>query len=153
MTLGFQDASEVLEWELLEHTDKGSYIREQILLRTANYSLVPVYLLIPKNAPEPIPTVLAFHGHGYGVKDIVGIWEDGTDRQAADGAYKDFAVALCRHGFAVAAPEIACFGERQTDFSYLKFGQEEPSSCAHAAMLAAHLGGPLPVFACATVAG
>ncbi len=54
-----------------------------------------------------MPTVLAFHGHGYGVKDIVGIWEDGTDRDGVDGIYKDFALELCKQGFAVAAPEIS----------------------------------------------
>ena len=50
---------------------------------------------------------------------------------------------LCKQGFAVAAPEISCFGERQTDFSYLTFGQQAPSSCMHAAMLASHLGGSI----------
>ncbi|MCA9836584.1 MAG: dienelactone hydrolase family protein [Trueperaceae bacterium] len=140
-TLGFQDFSAPLEVEILEQTDKGSYIREKILLRTAEHSIMPVYLLMPKDKPRPMPTVLAFHGHGYGVKDIVSIWEDGTDRDGADGIYKDFALELCRQGFAVAAPEISCFGERQTDFSYLKIGQNAPSSCMHAAMLASHLGG------------
>jgi hypothetical protein len=50
---------------------------------------------------------------------------------------------LCQRGFAVAAPEISCFGERQTDFAYLNtaMGQEVPSTCAHTAMLAFHLGG------------
>lgn len=64
--------------------------------------------------------MLAFHGHGYGVKDIVGLWEDGSERFTPDGYHKDFALELCRRGFAVAAPEIACFGEKQTDFSTLK---------------------------------
>jgi dienelactone hydrolase len=43
----------------------------------------------------------------------------------------------------VAAPEISCFGERQTDFSYLNttIGQEPPDTCTHTAMLAFHLGG------------
>ncbi len=141
-TLGFQDFSAPLEVEVLEQIDKGSYVREKILLRTAEHSLMPVYLLIPKNQ-QPMPTVLAFHGHGYGVKDIVGIWEDGTDRENADGIYDDFAVQLCKQGFVVAAPEISCFGERQTDFSYLSFGQQAPSSCMHAAMLASHLGGSI----------
>jgi dienelactone hydrolase len=104
---------------------------------------MPVYVLMPKNAPRPLPTVLAFHGHGYGVKDIVGLWEDGEERDTPDGYHGDFAVALCRRGFAVAAPEISCFGERQTDFSYLDeaFGQGIPTTCDHAAKLAFHLGG------------
>lgn len=77
------------------------------------------------------------------VKEIVGLGKDGTEREAPEGYQKDFAVALCRKGFAVVAPEIACFGERQTDFSYLDItlGSPVPKSCHHAAMLAFHLGG------------
>ena len=152
-TLGFQEFTSPIVIEVIEKIDKGSYTREKILLRTADHSVMPVYLLIPKNVSEPIPSepiqsepipcVLAIHGHGYGVKDIVGIWEDGTDRDNPDGIYKDFAVELCKQGFAVVAPELACFGERQSDFSYLKIGQSAPSSCMHAAMLASHLGGSI----------
>jgi dienelactone hydrolase len=44
----------------------------------------------------------------------------------------------------VAAPEISCFGERLTDFSYLNtvIGQSAPeTTCDHTAKLAFHLGG------------
>jgi dienelactone hydrolase len=88
-----------------------------------------------------LPVVLAFHGHGYGVKDIVGLWEDGAERRTPDGYHADFGLALCRRGFAVAAPEISCFGERQTDFSALGAGSAAPSTCLHTALLAFHLGG------------
>lgn len=123
----------------LERVDKGDYVREKVLLRTSRYTLMPVYILIPKSAPRPVPVALAFHGHGYGVKDIVGLWEDGSERKNPDGYQKHFAVMLCRRGFAVAAPEISCFGERQTDF-HLKTGQAAPSTCTHTAQLAVHLG-------------
>lgn len=128
--------------QLLEEVDKGDYVRQKILLRTGPASLMPVYLLLPKQALRPVPVVLAFHGHGYGVKDIVGLWEDGTERNTPDGYHKDFGVALCRAGFAVAAPEISCFGERSTDFSYLSALPEQPvpTTCTHSAMLAFHLG-------------
>ena len=126
----------------LEVVDKGDYLREKILLRTGPDSLMPVYVLLPKDAPRPLPVVLAFHGHGYGVKDIVGLWEDGGERETPDGYHKDFGVSLCRAGLAVAAPEISCFGERQTDFSYLSATPEQtpPGTCTHSAMLAFHLG-------------
>jgi hypothetical protein len=109
--------------------------------------MMPFYLLIPKNIAQPMPTVVAFAGHGYGVADIVGLWEDGSERTLANGYHNDFAVGLCRQGFAVAAPEISCFGERQTDFSYLDTvnGQPVPNStCTHTAMLAFHLGLSVP---------
>ncbi|NKB72198.1 MAG: acetylxylan esterase [Candidatus Latescibacteria bacterium] len=134
------DASTPLAPRLVEEVDKGDYTRQKIVLRTGPQAQMPVYLLIPKGAQGPLPAVVAFHGHGYGVKDIVGLWEDGGERDEPDGYHKDFAVALCRAGFAVAAPEISGFGERQTDFSYLERGQGAPSSCTHMAMLAFHLG-------------
>ena len=143
-TLGFQDWPVVdPEPQTIESVDKGDYVREKVLLRTSPYTVMPVYLLLPKNAGQPLLSMLALHGHGYGVKDIVGLWEDGDERGSADGYHKDFAVALCRRGFAVAAPEISCFGERQTDFSYLDgpISGDAPSTCDHTAKLAFHLGG------------
>jgi dienelactone hydrolase len=142
--LGFQSLpSTDLSPEKIEEVDRGDYVREKILLRTSAHTLMPMYVLIPKEGERPLPVVVAFHGHGYGVKDIVGLWEDGKERSAPDGYHKDFAVALCRHGFAVAAPEISCFGERQTDFSHLNFtiGNRAPSTCDHTAKLAFHMGG------------
>lgn len=143
-TLGFHDlAPSSLDPQIIEEVDKGDFTRQKILLRTSQWTVMPVYILKPKNQPEPMPVVLAFHGHGYGVKDIVGLWEDGQERNTPDGYHKDFGVQLCRRGFAVAAPEISCFGERQTDFAYLNrgFGQEAPDTCQHTATLAFHLGG------------
>ena len=142
--IGFQDLPPVdPQPEQLEVVDRGDYLREKVLLRTSPDTLMPVYLLIPKTVKKPGPAVVAFAGHGYGVKDIVGLWEDGAERYTPDGYHKDFAVALCQRGFVVAAPEISCFGERQTDFSCLNpgIGQETPTTCTHTAMLAFHLGG------------
>ena len=143
-TIGFQNSKKVpLQPKIIERVDKGDYIREKLLLRVAEHSLMPVYILIPKEAPGLLPVTLAFNGHGYGVKDIVGLWEDGAERATPDGYHKDFAVELCRRGMVVVAPEISCFGERQTDFGYLTSfpGQQAPTTCTHTAMLASWLGG------------
>jgi dienelactone hydrolase len=142
--IGFQQTPRVASApRRIERVDCGDYVREKVVLRTAPHTAMPVYLLFPNKAPRPLPVVIAFHGHGYGVKDIVGLWEDGAERRTPDGYHKDFAVALCRRGFAVVAPEISCFGERQTDFSHLNttIGQGVPGTCVHTAMLAFHLGG------------
>ncbi len=142
--LGFTDLPEVpLEPVTLESVDKGDYTREKVLLRTSPWTLMPVYILKPNGRQGPLPVVVAFHGHGYGVKDVVGLWEDGAERSTPDGYHKDFAVSLCKRGFLVAAPEISCFGERVGDYSYLdpKIGQEPPYTCHHVASLAFHLGG------------
>ena len=142
--LGFQDWPVVdPEPRVVESIDKGDYVREKVLVRTTPETVMPVYVLLPKALERPLATVIAFHGHGYGVKDIVGLWEDGSERDAPDGYHKDFAVALTRRGFAVAAPEIVCFGERQNDYAHLGeiMGAPVPTSCHHTAALAIHLGG------------
>jgi len=142
--LGFSGLpAAALEARQIERVERADHIREKWLLRTWENALMPVYLLLPKGASGPLPVVVAFHGHGYGAKDIVGLWEDGEERLTPEGYHADFGLALCRRGFAVAVPEISCFGERTTDFSYLNqtIGQSAPSTCEHAAHLAMHLGG------------
>ncbi len=144
--LGFLDSPRVDPApEILEEVDRGDFVRRKLLIWTTPQARMPVYLLIPKTAARSgarLPVALAYAGHGYGVKDIVGLWEDGSERTVEDGYHKDFGVALCRRGFLVAAPEIACFGERQTDYSHLDrlLGQEEPSTCHNAATYAIMLG-------------
>lgn len=142
-TVGFLDDPSVpAEPQLIEEVDRGDFIRRKVVIRTAPHTLMPVYLLFPKGGTAPRPVALAYAGHGYGVKDIVGLWEDGTERLTPDGYHKDFAIELCRRGFVVAAPEIACFGERQTDYGYLdaSLGQPQPSTCHNAATYAFMLG-------------
>ena len=142
--LGFTDLPSCpLNPTLIERVEQAEHVREKWLLQTWQGARMPVYLLIPRSGEVPYSVVLAFAGHGYGVKDIVGLWEDGQERLEPDGYHQDFGLALCRRGFLVVAPEIACFGERQTDFSYLDsaLGQPVPTTCEQAAHLAFHLGG------------
>lgn len=141
--MGFQDFLPVPPRpRIVETVDRGDYIRQKVLLRTAADMTLPVYILVPKGVRGPLPVVLAFHGHGYGVKDIVGLWEDGSEREHVSGYHKDFAVELVRKGLLVAAPEISCFGERQSDFTHLNngLGSPVPTTCQHSAALAMHMG-------------
>ena len=142
--LGFLDRpAPAVEAELEQTVDRGSYVRERVVLRTWPDATMPVYVLVPKGLDGPAPCVLALHGHGYGVRDIVGLWEDGSERWEPDGYHKDFGCALAERGFVVAAPEISCFGERRADYSALadELAGPEPSTCHNAATYAIMLGG------------
>jgi dienelactone hydrolase len=124
----------------IQQVDRGAYLRRKIVIRTSRWSQLPLYLLVPKNIRKKAPVVLALHGHGYGVKDIVGLWEDGSERASPDGYHRDFGCALAERGFVVAAPEISCFGERQ--FHNDQFGATGISgSCYNTATYAMMLGG------------
>ncbi len=143
-TLGFTDLPAApLNPTLIERVERGDIIREKWLLQIWKGALMPVYLLFPRTGKPPFPAVLAFAGHGYGVKDILGLWENGEERLEPDGYQQEFGLELCRHGFLVIAPEISCFGERQTDYGYLDqaLGQPVPTTCEQTAHLAFHLGG------------
>lgn len=142
-TLGFLDTPPVDPApQIIEEVDRGDFVRRKVVIATADQARMPVYLLIPKGAAGPLPVAIAYAGHGYGVGDIVGLWEDGEERWSEDGYHKDFGIALCRRGFLVAAPEIAGFGERQTDYSHLnrELGQSPPTTCHNAATYAFMLG-------------
>ncbi len=117
-TLGFQDILQIdFDPQTIEEVDRKDFIRKKLLIQTFEGKYLPFYLLIPKKLNDKTPLVLAFHGHGYGVKDIVGLWEDGEERYTPDGYHKDFAIELVKSGFIVAAPEIAAFGEHIPDQS------------------------------------
>ena len=137
--LGFLDTPAVEPSpEVIEEVDRGDFVRRKIVISTSPYSRMPVHILVPKGATGPLPVALAYAGHGYGVNDIVGLWEDGEERMGPDGYHADFAIELCRRRFLVAAPEIACFGERQNDYSYLntKIGEPVPPTCHNVATYA-----------------
>ena len=139
--LGFLNQPVVeLEAEVEQEVDRGSYLRRRVVIRTTPHTRMPMYALIPKNAKRPLPCVLALHGHGYGVKDIVGLWEDGSERLEPDGYHKDFGCELAKNGFLVVAPEISCFGERQVQYD-LTAPSPHPTTCHHIATFAMMLGG------------
>lgn len=140
-TLGFVDDPPVAsDPVVVEEHDRGDFLSRKVVITTAPSVQMPMYLLSPKNVDHKLPVVIAYHGHGYGVADIVGRWENGDLRCEPDGYHKDFAVALCRKGFLVAAPEISCFGERQQNYSSFEMGEPVPTTCHNVATFAIMLG-------------
>jgi dienelactone hydrolase len=141
VTLGFLDQKRVpLAPKTIERVDRGTYVRQKVMLRTSASSVMPTYVLIPKTKQKSMPCVLALHGHGYGVRDIVGIRQDNTNRDFPEGYHDDFAVQLAKRGFIVVAPEISCFGERMSNYEHLE-QRRRPTTCHNANTYAMMLGG------------
>ncbi len=137
--VGFLDQKRVaLRPRVVQTVDRGNYIRRKVVLRTTAWSDLPLYVLEPKT-PGKKPLVLALHGHGYGAKDIVGLWEDGSERRQPEGYHKDFGCELAMRGFVVAAPDISCFGERTGNYDHLK-NTLQPTTCHNAGTYATMLG-------------
>ncbi|NIK69667.1 MULTISPECIES: alpha/beta hydrolase family protein [unclassified Paenibacillus] len=108
----FPDRNYPLNARLIDRTDYGDYFLERVAYSTMQSVQVPVWVLIPKDTAGPMPAVLACHGHGNGMRDAVGLDEQG---RALDdpGIYNRFAVQLALRGMIVAIPEIMGFGARR----------------------------------------
>ena len=72
-----------------------------------------VFILTPKNIKKTAPGVVALCGHGYGVRQILGISKSGKKKHIRyiDNYQKNFAAELAERGCIVAAPELFGFGE------------------------------------------
>ncbi|WP_019534684.1 alpha/beta hydrolase family protein [Paenibacillus ginsengihumi] len=116
--LGFVDHLE--EWQaplepvLLERAERDDFVRERVEYSTSDGLRVPAYVLIPRGAePGRTPAVLAWHGHGYGSREAVGLLPDGSELSGPPGIHANFALELVRRGLVVLVPEIVGFGDRK----------------------------------------
>lgn len=113
--LEFFERSELCS-KVLEKKRYPDYTREKAVFRSDPHTLVPAYVLIPTDVEGRVPVMVAVHGHGYGKDDLVGIWEDGSDRvePVSRGYHKDLAPDLVKRKLLVVVPEQSGFGERRT---------------------------------------
>lgn len=119
--------SHVSETMILRSEDKGRYIEEKHVISLDDVS-VPMYLLIPK-APPPYKAIVALHGHGMGVKQILGHYPDEAITQKMLSQDENFAQRFAKEGYLVCAIEQQGFGERVArDVS------ENANSCRQLAM-------------------
>jgi dienelactone hydrolase len=113
---GFPAHRAPLNAEVLETKDLGAYTREKIAFDTRENLSTIGYLLLPKNAPRPLPGVVCFSGHGRGLPDILGIADDGSQRTERNVGYaKEYALQCVEHGYATFAVEQLAFGTRRDD--------------------------------------
>ncbi|MGI6189306.1 MAG: dienelactone hydrolase family protein [Caldicoprobacteraceae bacterium] len=127
---GFPEQKVDLNPRIIEEADLGDYIRQRVVYTVMEGLDTISYVLIPKNAGEKLPAVVACHGHGYGSKEIVGLKFDGSQQNDETTYQKNFALELVKRGFFVIAPELLGFGDRTLEVDGDK-AHTGHSSCYH----------------------
>jgi dienelactone hydrolase len=106
--------------EVVGRVDCGDYVREQVWFNTTPDVRVPAFVLVPKNAPKPMPAIVALHDHGgfylWGKEKIVEMPNEhpvltNFKRQYYGG--RSIATELARRGYVVAVIDMFYWGERR----------------------------------------
>jgi dienelactone hydrolase len=133
---GFPPRRAVLRPEVLEKKTLRGYTREKVVFQSRDGLSVFGYLLLPEGRRQPVPAVVCLPGHGRGVDDIVGITEDGNQRETKGGYQNDFAVQSVENGYTAFAIEQLAFGCRRDEAARRKGpGQSSCQPAAGAALL------------------
>jgi dienelactone hydrolase len=114
--IGLPGASErcPLDARVTETVRLRGYTRETVTFVVRPGLRAFGYFLKPEGASSRRPAVLCLPGHGRGVDSIVGIAEDGSQREldSPDEYQKDFALQCVAHGYPTFAIEQVSFGHR-----------------------------------------
>ncbi len=125
-----------------EAIQRPGYTRREVTFDTRPGLSAFGYLLVPDDLKGKTPAILCLPGHGRGVDEIVGIDDDGKDRDHHDGYQHDFAVQCAQKGYVTLALEMLGFGHRR-DAAARKKGAGA-SSCQPASGSALMLGETMP---------
>jgi cephalosporin-C deacetylase-like acetyl esterase len=104
------DKSIPLEARIVDKNEESKYVKEKIVFRGINNSLVPGYLAIPKNGNGPFPCVLLMHG----ISDSKESWWQDTSFNSGGLLTKQ----LIDSGFAVVTLDAEYHGERLINNDY-----------------------------------
>ncbi len=138
---GFPQEPTPISVDVALATTHAGYCRSYVEFDSSPGVTVPAWLLIPEGLIHPAPAVIAVHGHGYGMDELVGINADGSERLEPQGYHQDFAIELCRRGMVVLVPELGAFGRRRE--AKAQEQSRTTNSCREAAWWGIMLGKPL----------
>lgn len=106
--------------EIVEKVDKGTYVREKIYFNTTPAIRVPAYLLVPKNAGQRLPAIVALHDHGgfylWGKEKLVETDDPPLVLKNWRNSYyggQSLASVLAGQGYVVLVIDIFYWGERR----------------------------------------
>jgi len=98
---------------LLEKPVKlDGYTREKWEIEISSGNAMPFYILKPAKKQNVYKTAICLHGHGNGVKDIIGMPVNDEAVELIDILDEDYGVQTVKRGWCVIAPELWSFGER-----------------------------------------
>jgi dienelactone hydrolase len=115
---GFPSHRVALQARVLERKTFGGYTREKIVFQSRDNLSLFGYLLLPEKRSGLVPAVICLPGHGRGCDDIVGIDEQGQQRETKSGYAKDFALQVIEQGYAAFAIEQLAFGCRRDEAAW-----------------------------------
>ncbi len=118
-----------VQQELLHSRDRGAFVEEKWTVTSSEGVSIPIYFLVPQGR-EPLPPVLAFHGHNPSVQYILGNYPDVETERAEKARDGNYAEQLAAAGHMVCAVEQRGFGERTTRSAD---GTQDANSCRHLA--------------------
>lgn len=112
---GLPEGKVSLNPQVLSVEERDGYRMEKVVFRAEKEMDVPAYLLIPHGTKEDRSNraVIAFHGHGRGKSDVVGIALEEDDEERIERSNYAYAHLLAQRGYVVLAPDQRCFGERE----------------------------------------
>lgn len=120
--------------EIEEEIEFETYKRIRFTFESEKGSVVPCYLLIPKNASKKLPLVITLQGHTTGFHNSIGVPKYEEDYVKVER--NSFAVQAVERGYVALAIEQRAMGERKTNI-------HEPDKirmCAFQALTAFELG-------------
>lgn len=101
--------------KVINKVQRNGYTRTRVHLEVCPGLLANGYYLVPDRCKPNQPAMLCVPGHGYGVDDIVGIKEDGSERDDKSGYHHDYAIQCVERGWPTLALEIMGFGDRREE--------------------------------------
>ena len=135
---GFSAPRGDLAPRVLETVRKDGYEQRKVEITSEPGVRLPVYVLTPQGGQGPFPMVIALHGHGSGVQEVIGEPQDEQVAAHMRRCNHDYGRQLARQGFLVFAPEQRAFGERREPEDVAQAPGQ--SSCRQASMNALLLG-------------
>ena len=127
-----------LEPQILATAKKDGYTQQKVEITSEPGVRLPLYVLTPESGQAPYPTVIALHGHGSGVQEVIGEPQSEQIAEHMRRCNHDYGRQLAQQGFLVLAPEQRAFGERREMEDVAQAPGQ--SSCRQASMNAMMLG-------------